>query len=1128
MKTLRHFSLRTVRLLTTGIALTAISITGFAQIITTAAGTGGSGYTGDGGQATAAQIGMPRGIARDASGNMYISDESHYVIRKVSPTGIITTIAGTGTMGSSGDGGPATAATTNPRSIAVDVAGNLYFVEASLGTFPSSRVRKIDPSGIITTFAGGGPRSCPGCGPAGDGGPATAAYFESPYDIALDAAGNLYIVDWLYTTIRKVNASTGIISTVAGFYTGSRTHSGNGGPATAAGIGNPSGAAFDASGNMYILDEFNGCVRRVDPSGTIHAFAGIPTWGSYGYTPSGDGGAATAAYLGKLSKVTCDGSGNVYISVVSSGAGTCAIRKVSTSGIITRFAGNGTCGYSGDGGLATAAQISDYIFGMFFDPSGNMFFADHTNYRVRKISPGSPSTITGGLTTCVGGTTTLSYPASGTWSITPTTVATIGSSSGVVTGVAPGTATVTYSLTAGGSATAVVTVVATPPSISGAGTICTGAFATYLNTMPGGLWSSSNTALATIGSTTGFAAGISAGVATLTYSGSSSCYATHTITIQATPPAITGSSTVCSGGTATLSNTMTGGLWSATGSTLTVGSATGVITGVSTGTSTVSYTRSGCTATKSVTVGPTPTAYTVSGTGTGCSSTGMPVTLSSSQTGVSYQLYRGTTAVGSPITGSTGSPVFFGGQTVSGTYTVIANPGTSCSRTMTGSAVVTIITSPIAYAVTGGGVYCSFGAAPNIGLSNSQTGVTYRLYRGSTAVGSPVSGTGSAISFGTFTTAGTYSVTANPGTACSLAMSGSAVVIASSGPLPAIMTVGGGGPFCSGGAGVPVTLPGSSVGYNYVLYRSGVPTGITLPGIGTSLNFGLQTVPGVYTVVAVNSVTGCAISMIGSANVTMYPSPGIYTITGGGAYCSGGAGVPVGLSGSQVGISYRLYNGSVASGSTMPGTGGAISFGNRTAAGTYTVLGLSSFCASTMAGSTTISVIPAPVISGTTFLVAPAATISLTGTPAGGVWTSGNPAVATIGSSSGIVTGASLGSTIITYSASDCRATRTVYVTATGRRDPISGVINANPEISVMPNPNQGVFIVEGTLNTASDEQVALELNDMLGKKVYVDRFTATDGKINRKVELNNVASGVYLLIVRMPQDKQVFRIVVQ
>jgi hypothetical protein len=1122
MKILRHFSFRTLRRLATGIAFTAISIPGFSQIISTVAGTGGFGNTGDGGQATAAQIGMPGGIAFDASGNMYISDVNNFVIRKVSPAGIISTIAGTGTAAYSGDGGPATAAAITPGALAVDASGNLYFADTY--SF-SRRVRKINTSGIISTYAGGGSWACPGCGPAGDGGPATAAHFGSVHGIRLDASGNLYITDWTYTTIRKVNASTGIVSTFAGIYTGASTYSGNGGPATAAGIGRPTNLAFDPSGNMYITDNDFGAVRRIDPSGIIHAFAGIPAWGSGGGTPSGDGGPATAARLGPVNNITCDAAGNVYLAALSTGA----IRKVSSSGIITRFAGNGSHGYSGDGGPATAAQISSHNWNMLFDASGNMFFADQATGRVRKISPGSPSTITGTLTTCVGGTTTLSYGASGIWSITPTTVATIGSSSGVVTGVAPGTATVTYALTAGGSATAVVTVVATPPSISGPGTICTGMFATYLNAMSGGVWSSSNTTVATIGSTTGFATGVSAGVATLTYSGTSSCYATHTVTIQATPSAITGSSTVCTGGTTTLANTLTGGLWSATGSALTVGSATGIVTGVSTGTSTVSYTLSGCSATKSVTVGPTPTIFTVSGTGTGCSGgTGIPVTLSNSQTGVSYQLYRDGAAVGSPVTGSTGMPILFGGQTVAGTYTVIANPGTSCARTMAGSGVVTITAMPTIYTVTGGGVYCSFGAAPTIGLSNSQTGVTYRLYRGSTPVGGAVTGTGSAISFGTFTIAGTYTAIANPATACSLAMSGMAVVIASSGPLPAIMTVGGGGPFCSGGPGVPVTLPGSSVGYDYVLYRSGVATGISLPGIGSSLHFGLQTIPGVYTVVAVNSITGCANNMRGGANATMYPSPNIYTVTGGGTYCSGGVGFPVGLSGSQVGISYRLYNGSLLSGGPIWGTGGAISFGNRTAAGTYTVRGSTSFCTSTMAGSATIGVIPPPVITGTTFLVAPAATITLSGTPTGGVWSSSIPAVATIGSSSGIVTGVSLGGTVITYTASDCRATRTVYVTRTGRRDPHSGVTYSKAEISVMPNPNYGTFTVEGTLSTADDEQVALELNDMLGKTVYVDMFTATDGKLNKKVELNDMPSGVYLLTVRTPQDKQVFRVVMQ
>ncbi len=285
MKILRHFSFRTLRLLTTGIALTASSFSGFAQIISTVAGTGGFGNTGNGGSATAAQIGLPASIAFDASGNMYISDANNYVIRKVSSAGIISTIAGTGTLGSSGDGGPATAADISPGALAVDASGNVYFASGA-------RVRKINTSGIISTYAGGGTWACPGCGPAGDGGPATAAHFASLYGITLDASGNLYVADQHYQTIRKVNASTGIVSTVAGVYIGAiATHSGNGGPATAAGIGKPTDLDFDPSGNMYITDNEFGVVRRVDPSGIIHAFAGIATWGGGGmFSPSGDGG----------------------------------------------------------------------------------------------------------------------------------------------------------------------------------------------------------------------------------------------------------------------------------------------------------------------------------------------------------------------------------------------------------------------------------------------------------------------------------------------------------------------------------------------------------------------------------------------------------------------------------------------------------------------------------------------------------------------------------------------------------------------------------------------------------------------------------------------------------------------
>jgi sugar lactone lactonase YvrE len=228
--------------------------------ITTVAGTGVLGFSGDGGPATKAQLDLPLAVAVDREGNLYIADAENYRIRKVDKEGTITTIAGTGEEGYSGDGGPATSAQlTYPVGLAFDDRGNLYIAD-------ELSVRKIDPSGTITTVAGTGR----GGHFSGDGGPATEAKLIAA-DVALDSKGNLYIADSDNHRIRKVNKD-GIIHTVAG--SGKKGHSGDGGPATKAALNEPSSIDFDGEGNLYILCHRTSVVRKVDKKGTITTIAG--------------------------------------------------------------------------------------------------------------------------------------------------------------------------------------------------------------------------------------------------------------------------------------------------------------------------------------------------------------------------------------------------------------------------------------------------------------------------------------------------------------------------------------------------------------------------------------------------------------------------------------------------------------------------------------------------------------------------------------------------------------------------------------------------------------------------------------------------------------------------------------
>ena len=345
-----------------------MNLTGFcsvrAQIITTIAGKGTIGYSGDGGPATAAELFFPSGVTVDGSGNVYIADYENHRIRKINTSGIISTIAGNGSQGYSGDGGPATAAELYyPYGVAVDGSGNVYVADDF-----NFRVRKINTAGIISTIAGNG-----GAGYSGDGGPATNAEIDRPFGIAVDGSGNVYIGSQFNNLVLKVNTS-GVISTLAGNGTGG--YAGDGGAATAAELKNPYGVAVDGSGNVYIADYGNSVIRKVNTSGTISTIAGDSIAGY-----SGDGGAATAAELAGAIGVRVDGSGNLYIADV----GNSRIRKVNSLGIISTIAGNGTAGYSGDGGPATVAELNGPS-DVAVDESGNVYIADQNDNVIQKVS----------------------------------------------------------------------------------------------------------------------------------------------------------------------------------------------------------------------------------------------------------------------------------------------------------------------------------------------------------------------------------------------------------------------------------------------------------------------------------------------------------------------------------------------------------------------------------------------------------------------------------------------------------------------------------------------------------------------------------------------------------------------
>jgi streptogramin lyase len=345
-----------------------------AGVVSTLAGNAGAWGSADG-TGAGARFNYPQGVAVDGSGNVYVADSNNYTIRKITPTGVVTTLAGTAGAYGSADGAGAAARFINPFGVAVDGSGTVYVADTGNLT-----IRKITPAGVVTTLAGSA-----GASGTADG-TGVAARFYQPFGVAVDGSGNVYVADTSNFTIRKITPA-GVVTTFAGAAGSNGSADGTG---AAARFWNPRGVAVDGSGNIFVADTNNSIIRKITPAGVVTTPAGTAS------TRGSADGTGAAARFNTPWGVAVDGSGTVYVadSVNST------IRKITPAGVVTTLAGTANQGGSVDGtGAAARFSIPN---GVAVDGSGNVFVADTGNFTIRKITPvGAVATLAG--TVGVGG-----------------------------------------------------------------------------------------------------------------------------------------------------------------------------------------------------------------------------------------------------------------------------------------------------------------------------------------------------------------------------------------------------------------------------------------------------------------------------------------------------------------------------------------------------------------------------------------------------------------------------------------------------------------------------------------------------------------------------------------------------
>jgi len=359
-----------------------------AGVVTTLAGTAGSVGSADG-TGAAASFNFPRGVTTDSAGNVYVADMFNHTVRKITPAGVVSTLAGSAGVIGSTDAAGAAASFFLPRGVATDSAGNVYVADTSNHT-----IRKITPVGVVTTLAGtaGTPGSTDATG--------TAARFRFPRGVATDSAGNLYVPELVNNTIRKITPA-GVVTTLAGTAGSVGSADGTG---AAASFNFPSGVATDSAGNVYVADSSNHIIRKITPAGVVSTLAGTA-----GLTGSTDATGAAARFNGPFGVAT-DRAGNVYVADGSNNT----IRKITRAGVVNTLAG--TAGTTGSTDATGAAASFNQPFGVATDSAGNVYVADSSNHTIRKITPaGVVSTLAGtaglaGSTDATGAAARFNFP----------------------------------------------------------------------------------------------------------------------------------------------------------------------------------------------------------------------------------------------------------------------------------------------------------------------------------------------------------------------------------------------------------------------------------------------------------------------------------------------------------------------------------------------------------------------------------------------------------------------------------------------------------------------------------------------------------------------------------------------